>query len=80
MSAKEFDRITHEPGKLGGKACIRGIRISVAMIVSMVANGVTTKEIIESYPILEEEDIKQALQYAASLAADEIHSLTGTEA
>lgn len=79
MAKQKFDRITHEPGKLGGKACIRKMRMSVAMIVSMVANGMTTKEILEDYDFLEEEDIKQALQYAASLAADEIHSLTGTE-
>ncbi len=65
-----FERITADPAILGGKACIRGMRISVSLIVNLVANGMTTGEIIEEYPDLEPEDIRQALQYA-SWAADD---------
>ncbi len=61
----KFMRITIEPEKLGGVACIRGLRIPVATIVGMVANGMTEKEILDAYPDLEKEDIKEALLYAA---------------
>ncbi|MCK6630356.1 MAG: DUF433 domain-containing protein [Anaerolineae bacterium] len=60
-----FDRITSDPQILGGKACIRGMRISVSLIVNLVANGMTVKEITDEYPDLEPEDIQQALRYAA---------------
>jgi uncharacterized protein (DUF433 family) len=59
-----FPRITADPNILGGKACIRGMRLSVALIVNLVANGMTPSEIIADYPDLEPEDIQQALQYA----------------
>jgi uncharacterized protein (DUF433 family) len=61
----KFMRITIEPDKMGGVACIRGLRIPVATIVGMVANGMTEKEILDAYPDLEKEDIKEALLYAA---------------
>jgi uncharacterized protein (DUF433 family) len=73
-----FDRITFDPQIMGGKACIRGLRITVSLVVNLVANGMTTPEIIKEYPALEAEDIKQALQYAASLASEEIRPLMGT--
>ena len=60
-----FDRITFDPNILGGKACIRGMRISVSLIVNLVANGMTATEIVAEYPNLEEEDVAQALRYAA---------------
>ncbi len=60
-----FDRITADPKILGGKACIRGMRISAALLVNLVANGMSIAEIIGEYPDLEEDDIRQALQYAA---------------
>jgi uncharacterized protein (DUF433 family) len=60
-----FTRITIEPDKMGGVACIRGLRIPVATIVGMVANGMTEKEILEAYPDIEPEDIREALLYAA---------------
>ena len=60
-----FDRITFDSKVMGGRACIRGMRIPVALIVNLVANGMTTAEIIDEYPDLEAEDIRQALQYAA---------------
>jgi uncharacterized protein (DUF433 family) len=60
-----FDRITFDPDILGGKACIRGMRISVSLVLNLVANGMTPAEIIAEYPDLEAEDIQQALRYAA---------------
>ena len=60
-----FDRITTDPNILGGKACIRGMRISAALVVNLVANGMTAEQIIDEYPDLEPEDIQQTLHYAA---------------
>lgn len=60
----ELDRITMNPRVMTGRPCIRGIRITVGNIVGLVAAGHSWKEIIEHYPELEEEDIRQALQYA----------------
>jgi uncharacterized protein (DUF433 family) len=60
-----FDRITCDPEILGGKACIRGMRISVSLVVNLVANGMAASEIIGEYPDLDDEDIRQALRYAA---------------
>jgi uncharacterized protein (DUF433 family) len=60
-----FDRITFDSNILGGKACIRGMRISVSLVVNLVANGMTVEEILDEYPDLETEDIQQALRYAA---------------
>jgi uncharacterized protein (DUF433 family) len=62
-----FDRITVEPGKMGGVPCIRGLRIPVSTVVGLVADGMVTSEIIEAYPDLEPEDIAQALRFAAHL-------------
>ena len=70
-----FDRITYDPKIMGGRACIRGMRITVSLVVNLVANGMTAEEIRNEYPDLELEDIRQALQYAASLAAEEIYPL-----
>lgn len=61
----KFTRITIEPDKMGGVPCIRGLRIPVATIVGMIADGMSRKEILKAYPDLEEEDIRQALKYAA---------------
>ena len=61
----KFTRITIEPDKMGGVPCIRGLRIPVATVVGMVANGMTEKDILEAYPDLEPEDIREALFYAA---------------
>jgi uncharacterized protein (DUF433 family) len=70
-----FDRITQNPNVLAGRAAIRGLRISVAHVVNLVANGLTAAQIIADLPDLEEEDVHQALSYAAALAHDEIHTL-----
>jgi uncharacterized protein (DUF433 family) len=67
-----LDRITFEPGKMGGRACIRRLRITVSLIVGLVADGVTFEEILADYPDLELEDIRQALAYAAWLAREEV--------
>ncbi|MBO9369617.1 MAG: DUF433 domain-containing protein [Chloroflexi bacterium] len=75
-----FDRITHDPDILGGKACIRGMRISVSLIVNLVANGMTVEEIIREYPDLEPEDIRQALRYAAWTAEDAVYIPVGVPA
>ncbi|MCA1702314.1 MAG: DUF433 domain-containing protein [Actinobacteria bacterium] len=60
-----FERITVEPDKMGGFPCIRGLRIPVATVVGMVAEGMTVEEILADYPDLEAGDIRQALEYAA---------------
>ncbi len=60
-----FDGITFDPQILGGKACIRGMRISVSLIVNLIANGMRAEEILTEYPDLEAEDIQQALRYTA---------------
>lgn len=60
-----FDRITFDPAVMGGRACIRGIRITVALLVNLVANGMSTEDIIREYRHIESEDVRQSLQYAA---------------
>ena len=70
-----FDRITFDPHVMGGQACLRGMRVTVSLLVNLVANGMTTGEIIEAYPYLEPEDVRQALQYAAWLAEEKVHPL-----
>jgi uncharacterized protein (DUF433 family) len=60
-----FTRITVRPEQMDGVPCIRGLRIPVATVVGMVADGMTNEEILAAYPDLEAEDIREALQYAA---------------
>lgn len=60
-----FKRITIEPDKMGGVPCIRGLRIPVATVVGMLAEGMTAEEILADYPDLEVGDIREALEYAA---------------
>lgn len=72
-----FDRIQQNPNVLAGRATIRGLRISVAHVVNLVANGLTPAQIVEELPDLEEEDVRQALGYAAALAEDELHPIGG---
>jgi uncharacterized protein (DUF433 family) len=60
-----LDRITRNPEVMGGKPCIRGVRVTVGTIVGLVASGRSNAEILAAYPYLEEEDIRQALTYAA---------------
>jgi uncharacterized protein (DUF433 family) len=64
-SMKTLNRITFNPGVMGGKPCIRGLRVTVGTIVGLMASGRTKDEILKLYPYLEPEDIDQALAYAA---------------
>ena len=61
----KFNRITVNPNQMGGVPCIRGLRIPVAAIVGMVAEGMAEPEILKAYPDLQAEDIREALRYAA---------------
>jgi uncharacterized protein (DUF433 family) len=70
-----FDRITFDPNIMGGKACIRGMRITVSLIVNLVADGMTIEEIICAYPYLEPDDIQQALGYVAWLAEESVYMM-----
>jgi uncharacterized protein (DUF433 family) len=65
-----FSRITRNPEVMGGKACIRGMRVTVGMIVGQLGAGVSIDELLDDYPYLEREDVMQALQYAAWLAQE----------
>ncbi len=67
-----FDRITFDPHIMGGRACIRGMRIPVSVIVSHFADGATFEEVLQEFPALEREDLRQALAYAAALTRDEV--------
>jgi uncharacterized protein (DUF433 family) len=71
----EFDRITFNVNRMGGRATIREMRVTVSLIVNLVANGMTTEEIVEAYPYLEPEDVRQALHYAAWLAEESVHPM-----
>lgn len=61
----QFDRITHNPAVMGGKPCIRGLRVTVGTIVGLLATRATRERILQAYPYLEPEDIDAALTYAA---------------
>jgi len=65
-----IDRITRDPGVMNGKACIRGMRVTVSMILSQIGAGHSIEGILDDYPYLEREDILQALRYAAWLAEE----------
>ena len=62
---QNLDRITFDPKVMGGKPCIRGMRVTVGAIVGLMASGHSSEEIIEAYPYLEREDVTEALAYAA---------------
>ena len=62
---EKFTRITFDPAVMGGKACIRGMRVTVGTVVGLLAAGRSHEEILKAYPYLEREDIDQALAYAA---------------
>jgi uncharacterized protein (DUF433 family) len=61
----KFERISVNPNQMGGVPCIRGLRIPVATVVGMIADGMTEEQILKAYPDLEREDIREALRYAA---------------
>ncbi len=70
MTFAELDRITSDPQIMSGRPCIRGMRVTVSMIVGLVAGGHSNDEILQAYPYLEDEDIKHSLLYAAMRAND----------
>lgn len=65
-----LDRITIEPGKMGGLPCIRGLRVTVSMILGQLAAGRTRTEILTDYPYLEDDDITAALEYGAARVSE----------
>ena len=70
-----FDRITVEPGKCGGKPCIRGMRITVRRVLEILATYRERDDLFREYPFLEEEDLRQALRYGAASVDDDVHYL-----
>ena len=70
-----FDRITFDPNIMGGHACIRGMRIPVSVVVRQIVHEATDEEILEGYPDLEHDDIKQAVEYAAWLTEEKVYRL-----
>lgn len=65
MSGAVHERITHDPSVMGGRPCIRGLRVTVGTIVGLLASGHDEAHILELYPYLEQDDIRAALSYAA---------------
>ena len=76
QSMGQLNRITQQPGVMGGKACIRGMRVTVGMVVGQIGAGHSVDEILADYPYLEREDIMQALRYAAWRAEEREVMLT----
>ena len=73
----KFERITVNPKQMDGVACIRSLRIPVATVVGMVADGMEVKEILDAYPDLEAEDIREALRFAAQAVRERELPLVG---
>lgn len=69
-----FDRISFDPNIMGGRACIRGMRIPVSVIVGQIAHGTTIPEILKEYPDLQKDDVQQAVEYAAWLTQEEVRT------
>ena len=72
-----FTRITVNPNQMGGVPCVRGLRIPVATVVGMVADGMEVREILDAYPDLEAEDIREALRFAAQAVRERELPLVG---
>lgn len=75
----DFERITQDPEVMGGKPCIRGMRVTVGMIVGQIGAGRSVEELLTDYPYLERDDILEALRYAAWRAQEREVALTGRE-
>jgi uncharacterized protein (DUF433 family) len=71
----EFPRITRNPGVMGGKPCIRGMRVTVGMIAGQIGSGTTIDEMLEDFPYLLRDDILEAIRYAGALAANAANSI-----
>ncbi len=76
VAMADFERITQNPEVMGGKPCIRGLRVTVGMIVGQIGAGRTVDELIAEYPYLQREDILEALRYAAWRAQEREIALT----
>jgi uncharacterized protein (DUF433 family) len=74
----QLDRITQQPDVMGGKACIRGMRVTVGMVVAQIGAGRSVDDVLTDYPYLQRDDILQALQYAAWRADEREVQLLGT--
>ena len=74
----EFPRITRNPKVMGGKPCIRGMRVTVGMIAGQIGAGTSIEEMLEHFPYLEREDILQAIGYAGALASSSEYDLAGS--
>ena len=74
----QLDRITQQPEVMGGKACIRGMRVTVRMIVGQIGSGQSVEDVLADYPYLECDDIMHALRYAARRAEEREVTLAGT--
>lgn len=70
-----FERITFNPDVMGGRACIRGMRVTVSLVLNLIASGMSTEKILDTYPYLEAEDVSECLRYAAWLAEDTVYSV-----
>ncbi len=68
-----FKRITFDRNIMGGRACIRGMRITVSLVVGQLAHGATVDEILEGYPDLEREDVQEAMKYAAWVVSEQVY-------
>lgn len=75
MKNGRYDRITFDASVMGGRACIRGMRIPVSVIVGRIAHGASLEEILEGYPDLEPEDVQQAIEYAAWLVQERVQPI-----
>ena len=75
----DFERITQDPAIMGGKPCIRGLRVTVGMIVGQIAAGRSVDELLADYPYLEREDVLEALRYAAWRAQEREIELPAAE-
>jgi uncharacterized protein (DUF433 family) len=75
----DFERITQNPAVMGGKPCIRGLRVTVGMIVALIGAGRTIDQVLADYPYLEREDILEALRYAAWRAQEREIDLPAAE-
>ena len=73
----KFTRITVDPRQMGGVPCLRGLRVPVATVVAMIADGMTEAEILAAYPDLEREDVGEALRYAAEAVRERELPLVG---
>jgi uncharacterized protein (DUF433 family) len=78
-SIREFKRITTNPGQMGGVPCLRGLRIPVATIVALIAEGQTTQDILVLYPDLDADDVREALLFAAEAVRERVLSLASGE-